>query len=284
LLLKIGSSGPDVKTLQDKLASLGFFRGINSGIFNSETEEAIKQFQVRHIGPDKQFLDPDGIVGPATAWALEHHSGDDQCNFLDPEIPEGLSPLREQTLRIARAEWKKGVRETSNNWGLEISKYGGRAGWSWCCLFVTWCWRQAGVQIGKEPSTFDLWMAAIRNGWFYPLESKEPIALIPGNALLFQHQSNGHWTRTGHISLIARVGSGVAPIAAIGAPKAQEVLGMQFNTFGGNEGNRVKFGIRSDKSKDLIGFINPFPPDEQPLDFERGIILNARSVENDTTR
>ena len=106
-------------------------------------------------------------------------------------------------------------------------------------------------------------------GMFYPLESDDERAIIPGNALLFQHKNAaGTWTRTGHISILLRVDD-----------DAEE-----FNTVGGNEGNRVKVGNRSRKrSKDLIGFINPFPSVEQQADFERGLIV-ANSVDKLSTR
>ncbi len=62
--LKPGSTGPDVSSLQDRLRSLGFDPGPSDGDFGPATEAAVIAFQ-RANG-----LDPDGIVGPATAAAL----------------------------------------------------------------------------------------------------------------------------------------------------------------------------------------------------------------------
>jgi len=280
IMLKMGDQGQGVLELQRILRAQGFYGGELNGAFDEATLEAIKHFQTTHIGAGGDFLAADGVVGPETEWAIAHPGGDAQKSNLindlwkqetpQPPIPAGLTPARAGALRYAFSEHKAGVHETpdGSNWGGGIQKYGGRPGWSWCCLFVTWCWRQARVVDFSEPGTYNLLKRAEAKGWFYPLDSTDPRARIPGNALLWQHGD-----RTGHISLIARVGERSRPA---GAP-------MQYNTIGGNEGNRVKFGIRDERSHGLVGFINPFGPDEQPPDFERGIIA-AKSVEGLKTR
>ena len=63
-VLKRGSSGADVRTLQQKLKNWGYYSGSVDGIFGSGTESAVKLFQ-RTNG-----LTADGIVGSATAAAL----------------------------------------------------------------------------------------------------------------------------------------------------------------------------------------------------------------------
>jgi len=269
-VLKFGDKGEEVKRLQEILQRQGFFKGSPRGNFQSLTLAAVKYFQSTHIGPDGKFLKIDGVVGPNSWWALEHPSGKNQRNFIEPAIPDGLSPMRKKVIETALLEHKKGVHEAPNgsNWGPEIKKYGGSPGWAWCCLFATWCYRQAEVLYIKEPSTYKFWKTTDQKGWFYPLGSKDPLAYIPGNAFLIQHKGpKGNWTHTGHIGLIARVSE----------------KNDQFNTVAGNEGNRVKFGIRTVKCRELVGFINPFPEDEQPTGFEHGII-QASNVEGATTR
>ena len=64
-MLKNGSTGPDVKSLQEGLTALGFEPGTADGIFGPKTLAAVKAFQ------ESRQLDADGIVGPATAEALE---------------------------------------------------------------------------------------------------------------------------------------------------------------------------------------------------------------------
>lgn len=62
--LKVGSSGQDVRNVQSKLKSLGFYKGTVDGDFGEGTEAAVKAFQ-------KQYkLTVDGKVGASTLKAL----------------------------------------------------------------------------------------------------------------------------------------------------------------------------------------------------------------------
>ena len=63
-VLKQGSSGSDVTTLQKKLKNWGYYSGSVDGIFGSKTKEAVKYFQ------RKNGLTVDGIVGKNTLAAL----------------------------------------------------------------------------------------------------------------------------------------------------------------------------------------------------------------------
>ncbi len=64
VVLKVGSSGSQVKTLQTKLNNWGYDAGTVDGIFGSKTQAAVKRFQ------QKNGLTVDGIVGAKTAAAL----------------------------------------------------------------------------------------------------------------------------------------------------------------------------------------------------------------------
>lgn len=63
-VLKEGSRGNDVKTVQDKLRRWGYYKGSVDGIYGSKTKEAVKYFQ------RKNGLTADGIVGKKTFEAL----------------------------------------------------------------------------------------------------------------------------------------------------------------------------------------------------------------------
>ncbi|NLJ78762.1 MAG: hypothetical protein GX329_05310 [Tissierellia bacterium] len=63
-LLRMGSRGSDVRTLQQKLNSLGYNCGSVDGIFGANTLNAVRNFQRRN------GLAVDGIVGPATRSKL----------------------------------------------------------------------------------------------------------------------------------------------------------------------------------------------------------------------
>ena len=63
-VLRVGSRGDDVKTLQSKLKRWGYYDGSVDGVFGSGTKKAVEYFQ------RKNGLTPDGVVGAATAKKL----------------------------------------------------------------------------------------------------------------------------------------------------------------------------------------------------------------------
>lgn len=64
VVLKKGSSGSTVRTVQTKLKNWGYYQGSIDGIYGSKTVEAVKYFQRRN------GLTADGIVGAKTAAAM----------------------------------------------------------------------------------------------------------------------------------------------------------------------------------------------------------------------
>ncbi len=62
--LKMGSSGDDVKKVQSKLKSWGYYNGAVDGVYGSKTRDAVIYFQ------RKNGLDADGVVGEKTANAM----------------------------------------------------------------------------------------------------------------------------------------------------------------------------------------------------------------------
>ena len=64
VLSKRGSTGSEVKQIQQKLKSWGYYSGNVDGIFGKQTEAAVKSFQ------KKNNLSVDGIAGPATLSAM----------------------------------------------------------------------------------------------------------------------------------------------------------------------------------------------------------------------
>ena len=63
-VLKQGSTGSTVKTLQQKLKNWGYYKGAVDGIYGSKTKEAVRYFQ------RKNGLVVDGIAGPKTLSAM----------------------------------------------------------------------------------------------------------------------------------------------------------------------------------------------------------------------
>ena len=63
-VIKQGSTGETVKTIQRKLKNWGYYKGAVDGVFGSQTKEAVRYFQ------RKNGLTVDGIVGKQTLSAL----------------------------------------------------------------------------------------------------------------------------------------------------------------------------------------------------------------------
>ena len=63
-MLKKGSKGDEVVTLQKKLKQWGYYDGAVDGVFGSATQKAVQYFQ------RKNGLTADGVVGAKTAAAL----------------------------------------------------------------------------------------------------------------------------------------------------------------------------------------------------------------------
>lgn len=79
-LSKVGSRGDEVTRIQTKLQELGLYTGNVDGIFGSNTQNAVKQFQ-RNNG-----LDADGIVGSKTLAALGLSSSGTSGGYSSADI------------------------------------------------------------------------------------------------------------------------------------------------------------------------------------------------------
>ena len=73
-VLKQGSRGDTVKTVQKKLKNWGYYSGVVDGIYGSQTTAAVKYFQ------RKNKLVVDGIAGPKTLSAMGISSGSSSSN------------------------------------------------------------------------------------------------------------------------------------------------------------------------------------------------------------
>ena len=131
-VLSIGDKGAAVGVLHQALIEQGFdcdgdtFQAIND--FGLATESAVKLFQACHIGPNKENLTVDGIVGPATWWALDHSSGSDKHQpITNMPIQVASNPIAAAALASALVELSKDVREVpdGSNRGPEIESVHG---------------------------------------------------------------------------------------------------------------------------------------------------------------
>lgn len=74
VLSRLGSRGDEVRQIQRKLKSLGFFNGTVDGIYGVKTQSAVRNFQ-KSVG-----ITADGIAGPKTLLYLGLGSGSSSNN------------------------------------------------------------------------------------------------------------------------------------------------------------------------------------------------------------
>jgi hypothetical protein len=110
--LKLGDSGKDVLALGDVLYSEGLYSGNDSNTFNSEVEEAVRDYQVKYRADilDRASLkDPTGIVGALTREHLNNRCKTGVVNNADDPItntPVSVDPnnMSFRFIKIATVE------------------------------------------------------------------------------------------------------------------------------------------------------------------------------------
>lgn len=279
-ILSNGDATPEVPVIKALLRSTGNWKGSDSDQFGPQLEEAVRYFQSTHLGPDGKYLQGDGVVGPSTWWSLYNNTGDKQKSNIEPppheDRPTGsasfeqrygaLSTRRRAFISALFAEHAKGVREIpdGSNQGGEVNKYiKGFGPAPWCALFQNWCfmlvmgrypldaegkpYRQAHVQSGIE--------SAKKQGRFYAKGTRPP---TPGDLAVWAFPGG-----SGHVSAVV----------------ATDQDGDQINTIGGNEGNRVKLGLRDLNSEPrLVGFIDLFGDSKElSQKFKRGLLKGGEA-------
>lgn len=189
----IKNASQAVRAIQARLNELGFSLDVD-GDFGPKTESALKRFQATHIDKQGAPLVVDGQVGPIT-WAA----------LFDIDAPPQAvkAGLAETVLAIARAEFKRGVIETSPNRSVRIDEYNRRAGLSesliksgkayWCLSFIYFCFDEAAKQLGIEnpmlqtASCSVLYRWAKKNRLLVSIPEPGCIALIKGGNSGHQH-------------------------------------------------------------------------------------------------
>ena len=105
-LLRIGSSGAAVKSMQKRLAALGYLSGSADGVFGPATYLALKAFQARN------GLIPDGIAGPNTLVLLNALSALPAVITPAPGT-DTFTPPRAAEVRFAN--WYTEIRSRAKN-------------------------------------------------------------------------------------------------------------------------------------------------------------------------
>jgi hypothetical protein len=150
-ILKKGSQGASVTELQNVLRELDYNIAV-TGVFDSATVNAVKDFQARHLDKHNAPLVVDGSVGDLTMWALQHPRGKVTVGDIDfsimPDAGLGGNAVGRGALQFAISELAAGAGEVGgNNRGPFVKKYlepaGLPEGNSWCAGFISWCFLQA---------------------------------------------------------------------------------------------------------------------------------------------
>lgn len=102
-LSKYGSSGEEVKQIQTKLKSWGYYNGDVDGIFGSKTFESVKKFQ------SSNGLTADGIAGPQTLAALGISSSNSSSSNNSSANNSDLNLLSHLVYGEARGEPYNGM-------------------------------------------------------------------------------------------------------------------------------------------------------------------------------
>ena len=97
-VLKQGSRGNTVKTIQQKLKNWGYYKGAVDGIYGAQTTSAVKYFQ------RKNKLAVDGIAGPKTLSAMGINSSNSSSGATSSYSDSDLALLARLIYGEARGE------------------------------------------------------------------------------------------------------------------------------------------------------------------------------------
>lgn len=236
-ILKKGSQGASVTELQNVLRELDYNIPV-TGVFDTATFNAIKDFQARHLDKHNHPLVVDGAVGDLTMWALKNPRSRVTTGAIDfsimPDAGLGGNAIGRSALQFAINELTAGAGEIGgNNKGPWVKKYlepaGLPEGNSWCAAFISWCFLQASG--GNKKSMPFKYNAGARNiynqfrqkGWNYdPADAnKQP---QPGDIVAWWRVSLP--SGFGHIGIVHHFEDGF--IYTLEGNKAANVAGFSY--------------------------------------------------------
>jgi peptidoglycan hydrolase-like protein with peptidoglycan-binding domain len=187
-----GDAGPiTMNALESKVKAVQKTAGTTAdGDYGPNTIAAVKTYQSAH------HLEVDGIAGPQTmkAMGITREVGGGSCGQ-----PSGGSPkpptLSGTTLDkiVEAAKSQIGVHE----WGDNCNPYGPCE--SWCALFASWTWRQAGINFSTAFSG-DFYTYGVNHGTLHSGLSNPQ----PGDAIVFGSGPQNVDTSV-HVGIIVQV-------------------------------------------------------------------------------
>lgn len=160
--IRINSKGPLVTKLTKRLIELGLYIGSPTNVFDTNVRQAVKVFQSHMFDSRGRPLEPDGVVGPLSWWALEAEDATDIFEDMDLDrfrtMPScGGTEIGREALKVALEEMSKGSgEEGGNNQGPFVAKYHKisveRAKvkkWAWCAAFTSFCFAKGSERLNR---------------------------------------------------------------------------------------------------------------------------------------
>ena len=230
--LRLGSKGPDVRKLQERLNSI---LSLNpplkiDGDFGPATNRAVRRFQA------EKGLGIDGIAGPKTHNALSLYATKTRSTTKPPPPPLAVSPVAGLTTNWMKIAYKEnGQREIAgkdNN--PVIIKYHASTTLKaqsdetpWCSSFVNWVMQQAKIQ-GTNSAAAASWL-----NWGEKCSAKTGAITVIRDA----KAANSSLTRSGnHVGFLVQETS------------------THYQLLGGNQGNKVMVTLYPKSSWSLRGY------------------------------
>lgn len=246
--MKYGDSGVDVGHAQQALVECGYLIAqdeLQAQRFGVSTATALRSFQAAHIGPDGHALAEDGLIGPATSWALERPNGAGAGFIANGWRCQPMSDARGQVApvlqwaldQIGEHEVPDGSNRSPNidRWTGMVGKPADVPGPPWCAYFVSAAFRQVegGSPFGTIASALKLREWALARGRV--LTDAAAVAPQAGDCFVIL-RGDGH----GHVGIIG---------ARLDATRVATVEG--------NAGNAVR-GLVRDRSA-FACIVRPIP-------------------------
>ena len=202
MLLRMGDSGADVGRVQQELVETGLGidqAELSASNFGHSTYNAARQFQATHVDSTGHALSEDGVIGPATLWALMNPASSGRgtlytapgwrCSPTDAR-PEIVPVLQFAVGLVGMQEDPPG-----SNRGDKIDAWTKAAGIDpgnpWCALFASAAYQQlaAGSPFGWIASAYKFQQWGTANRKIVPPGS----VLLPGDIwVILRADFHGH--------------------------------------------------------------------------------------------
>ena len=203
MLVRTGSKGSSVASVQKQLMAAGINPGPIDGDFGAKTRAAVMKYQRAH------HLSVDGVVGATTWNALTHDSFKSarpptRSPSTQPHTPTHPAPVSTSPGRpgskvqklLAEARRHLGFHEGSGNRN-PFSRALGRPPEAWCADFVSYSARKAGLHINTASAQGVANAIKQQGGW------KGRHNPQPGDAVTFRWDGSHGWAD--HVGMVEKV-------------------------------------------------------------------------------